>query len=90
MREKLPTPKLAFGIDETAFALSLGRTKGRNVNHAGGPNYAPSLFAEHPEREGMTKRVLKTAMDSLLRAGKIRIVKSGPPSKPRTHLEVAE
>lgn len=27
MREKLPTPKLAFGINETAFALSLGRTK---------------------------------------------------------------
>ena len=70
--------------------LRLFTEQGRNVNHAGGPNYAPSLFAEHPEREGMTKRVLKTAMDSLLRAGKIRIVKSGPPSKPRTHLEVAE
>jgi len=27
MREKLPPPKLAFGIDETAFALNLGRTK---------------------------------------------------------------
>ncbi|MDA0631505.1 MAG: helix-turn-helix domain-containing protein [Proteobacteria bacterium] len=27
MREKLPPPKLAFGIDEAAFALSLGRTK---------------------------------------------------------------
>ena len=78
------------GIDETAFSLSLGRTKGRNVNHAGGPNYAPSLFAEHPEREGMTKRALKAAMDTLLIAGKIRIVESGPPSKRRSHLEVAE
>ncbi|MFY9240541.1 MAG: AAA family ATPase, partial [Roseovarius sp.] len=47
--------------------LRLFTEQGRNVNHAGGPNYAPSLFAEHPEREGMTKRVLKTAMDSLLR-----------------------
>lgn len=27
MREKLPTPKLVFGIDETAYALNLGRTK---------------------------------------------------------------
>jgi excisionase family DNA binding protein len=27
MREKLPPPKLAFGIDEAAHALSLGRTK---------------------------------------------------------------
>lgn len=35
MREKLPTPKLAFGIDETAFSLSLGRTKVYALIHEG-------------------------------------------------------
>ena len=85
--------RMAANVKAERVFLSLLRLfteQGRNVNHAGGPNYAPSLFAEHPEREGMTKRALKAAMDTLLIAGKIRIVESGPPSKRRSHLEVAE
>jgi RecA-family ATPase len=70
--------------------LRMFAEQGRTVNHSGGQTYAPTIFANHPKSEGMTKRALKNAMDSLLHAGKIRIVKSGPPSKPRAHLEVAE
>jgi RecA-family ATPase len=70
--------------------LQMFAEQGRTVNHAGGPTYAPKVFAEHPKFEGMTKRALKTAMDSLLHAGKIRIVKEGPPSKIRSHLALAE
>lgn len=70
--------------------LRMFAEQGRTVNHAGSASYAPKVFAEHPKSEGMTKRALKAAMDTLLIAGKIRIVESGPPSKRRSHLEMAE
>jgi RecA-family ATPase len=60
--------------------------QGRQVNHAGGPTYAPNLFANHPQGEGCTKKALKAAMDGLLTAGKIRIAFDGPPSKRRSFL----
>ncbi|MFD1341467.1 AAA family ATPase [Litorisediminicola beolgyonensis] len=66
--------------------LSAFTAQGRQVNHAGGPNYAPKQFAEHPENEGMTKRAFKAAMDGLLASGKIRIEKEGPASRPRTFI----
>lgn len=70
--------------------LRMFAEQGRTVNHAGGTTYAPTIFANQPRSEGMTKRALRAAMDSLLQAGKIRIVKSGPVSRSRAHLEVAE
>lgn len=60
--------------------------QGRRVNHAGGPNFAPKLFAEHPGNEGLTKRVLKAAMEGLLAAGKIKIEAEGPPSRRVTYI----
>lgn len=64
--------------------------QGRKVNHAGGPTYAPNVFAAHPDREGMTKSALKSAMDALLSRGAIRIAEDGPASKRRQYLEVCE
>ena len=61
--------------------LALFTAQGRRVNHAGGPNYAPKLFAEHPEAEGMTKRALRAAMEGLLAAGRIKIGQEGPASR---------
>lgn len=55
--------------------------QGRQVNHAGGSRYAPKLFAEHPDNEGMTKRALKAAMEGLLASGKIVIETEGPASR---------
>lgn len=59
---------------------------GRRVNHAGGPNYAPKVFANHPGAEGVTQRALKAAMDTAIAKGAARIVTDGPPSRQVSHL----
>ncbi|WP_126152878.1 AAA family ATPase [Paracoccus haematequi] len=72
--------------------LKLLRTfaeQGRTVNSAGGSNYAPKQFAEHPDSEGVTKRAFKTAMETLLAAGKVKIEAKGPPSKRVTYIAEA-
>lgn len=66
--------------------LKLFTEQGRRVNHGGGSTYAPKVFAEHPQSEGVTKRALKTAMDSLLDGGRVRIATDGPASKQRQFL----
>lgn len=60
--------------------------QGRQVNHVSGGSYAPKVFSEHPDAEGMTKRALKSAMESLLAAGKIKIQKEGPASRQRSFI----
>lgn len=70
--------------------LRLFASQGRQVNHAGGTTYAPKLFANHPDNEGMTKRALKSAMEALLANEKVVIETEGPPSKRRSFLAVAE
>lgn len=66
--------------------LRLFTDQGRRVNSAGGSSYAPKLFAEHPDNEGMTKRALKTAMEGLLASGRVKIEREGPPSRPVTYI----
>ncbi|AGI71748.1 putative P-loop containing nucleotide triphosphate hydrolase superfamily protein [Octadecabacter arcticus 238] len=83
--------KLAVNAKAERVFLKLLTTfteQGRTVNHAGGINYAPKHFAEHPDSEGMTKRAMKGAMESLLTKEKIAIEIHGPPSKRRSHLVV--
>lgn len=85
--------KLAAGAKAQRVFMKLLATftaQGRQVNHAGGPNYAPKQFAEHPESEGMTKRALRAAMEGLLASGKIKIEKEGPASRPRTFIVEAD
>jgi RecA-family ATPase len=65
-------------------------SQGRTVNHAGGPTYAPNLFAQNAKAEGCTKKALKGAMDNLLAAGKIKISEYGPPSKRRSFLTLPD
>lgn len=60
--------------------------QGPQVNHTGGTTYAPKVFAEHPQSEGMTKRALRSEMEGLLAAGKIKIEQDDPPSKRRSFL----
>lgn len=81
--------KLAAGAKAQRVFMKLLATftaQGRQVNHAGGPNYAPKKFAEHPDNEGMTNRAFRAAMDALLASGKIQIEKEGPASRPRTFI----
>lgn len=85
--------KLAAGAKAQRVFMTLLATftaQGRQVNHAGGPSYAPKQFAEHPDSEGMTKRAFKAAMDSLLASGKIRIAKEGPASRQRSFIVEAD
>lgn len=60
--------------------------QGRRVNHAGAQTYAPKLFSEHPDSEGLTKRALKAAMEGLLAAGKVKIETEGPASRRVSYL----
>lgn len=84
--------RMAIGAKAERVFLALLRTfaeQGRKVNHAGGPTYAPKVFAAHLKAEGITKPALKSAMESLLSRGTIRIAEDGPPSKRRQFLEMS-
>lgn len=60
--------------------------QGRRVNHVGAATYAPKLFSEHPESEGLTKRAFKSAMEGLLASEKVRIETEGPASRRVSYL----
>jgi RecA-family ATPase len=60
--------------------------QGRNLNPNSGSNYAPKLMSEHPECEGVAKKALRQAMESLLSSGKICFKEEGPPSKRSKYL----
>lgn len=66
--------------------LRIFTEQGRRVNHAGGTTYAPKLFGEHPDNESLTKRAFKTAMESLLAAGRVKIETDGPASRRVSYL----
>lgn len=59
---------------------------GRRVNHAGGNNFAPRVFAAHPAAEGVTQRALRRAMETALACGSARVATEGPPSRRVSYL----
>ncbi|MCA3488298.1 MAG: ATPase, partial [Rhodobacter sp.] len=70
--------------------LRLLAEQGRRVNTGGGQTYAPTVFENHPEAEGVSKRAFRSAMECLLRNGAITIAEDGPPSKRRQYLETSQ
>lgn len=68
--------------------LRLFEDQGRYVSAQPGPTFAPSVFASHPDAEGMTKKALRAAMDSALTSGRIRIATHGTGAKARSHLTI--
>ena len=60
------------------------------LNAGGGQTYAPNVFSSHPEAEGVNRQGFRSAMETLLAAGKIRLAEDGPPSKRRQFLEAVE
>ena len=52
--------------------LRLLTEQGRHVNGTSGTNYAPSVFANHPDSEGITKEAFRDAMEVLFTQGTIR------------------
>lgn len=61
--------------------LAQFEAEGRTVSDKPGPNYAPKIFADHPDANGVAKLALKKAMDRLFKAGRIKIEEWGPPSR---------
>lgn len=73
----------ATGKAERVFLklLRMFTEQGRRVNDKGSTSYAPKVFAEHPQSEGMTKRALKAAMETLLADGRVIVETEGPQSR---------
>ena len=66
-------------------------TQGRNVSPTpSAPTYAPNVFAKDDEGKGITKRAFEQAMSRLFTAGRIVIAESGPPSRRRQIIVLAE
>tara|TARA_R110002072_G_scaffold301401_1_gene481067 strand:- start:2707 stop:4728 length:2022 start_codon:yes stop_codon:yes gene_type:complete len=88
--EEMPTRAEHYAKAESVFVKLLAEyaSQGRRVNASGGQNYAPNVFAAHPESDGITKRAFKDAMEKLLATGRVVAVETGPASRRRSHLEV--
>tara|TARA_R110000803_G_scaffold129792_1_gene197047 strand:- start:2141 stop:3274 length:1134 start_codon:yes stop_codon:yes gene_type:complete len=48
-------------------------SQGRTVNPNGGSNYAPKIFAQMPDSEGVVKKAFSSAMERLLSKGTIKV-----------------
>jgi RecA-family ATPase len=68
---------------EDVFLTLLKRfnTQGRNAGVRKGTSYAPALFAEEPDNQGIGKAQFAAAMTRLLAAAKITIEETGPKSR---------
>ena len=67
--------------------LRLHTAQGRHVNPTSGPNYAPTVFAAHPDSQGVHKKGFSAAMEKLLKGGTLRIGQRGPQSRPVNFIE---
>ena len=85
-------PMFAAAKAERVFMhlLYLFERQGRYVSATPSSTYAPSLFARHDQREGVSKRRFEQAMDSLFQQRKIEVQEHGPPSTRRRHIAIAE
>ena len=61
----------------------MGRHASESRNSA---NYAPKLFAQHPDRGGFKKRDFEIAMNTLFATGLIHVEHYGPPSANTHHI----
>jgi len=64
--------------------------QGRDVSPTPSRSYAPAVFADHPDADGVTKKVLASAMERLLKAKRIAVETFGPPSKQRKRIIVLD
>ncbi len=84
-----PLDKLARDtLVEEQFLRLLGRflDQHQNVSHNKGPTYAPAKFAHCEDAKGITSAEFDRAMQRLIDAGRVRIEKTGPPSRQRSSL----
>lgn len=69
--------------------LKTFNAQGRAVSPSPSNVYAPTLFASHPNSEGITKRVFTDAMNRLLAAEMIGVETSGTQSRRRQRLVIS-
>jgi RecA-family ATPase len=62
--------------------------QGQDVGAMPGPNFAPSVFAKHPDAAGFTSKKLREAMQRLLDNKTIKNEPFGPPSKNKKRLVI--
>lgn len=60
--------------------------QGRKVSAKPSSMFAPKVFSEMPGNEGVSKKALQRAMESLLGREVVRVEEEGPPSKRRSYL----
>ena len=79
-----PHQAAAFNAADRTYLACLDRLteQGREVREHSGRGYAPKVFAEMPEANGVTARAFKAAQDRLFSAGLIHVLTEGPASKP--------
>lgn len=70
--------------------LSAINRSGARVSVTTGTNYAPSIMAKRPDREGASKKALEYAMHRAIADGTVVTVWEGSPSKKRQRLVVVE
>jgi RecA-family ATPase len=83
---------LAAGAKAERVFLRLLRVfteRGQYVSASPSSAYAPSLFSNSTDTEGMTKHAFVKAMHALLDRGVIRLAEHGRGAKARKHLELA-
>lgn len=88
------------GLDASAASMKAERVflkllrsyleDGRHVSANPGPTYAPAVFATHPKSEGVTKSMLKRAMEALFERKAIHVQTHGKGAKTRSHIEVID
>jgi RecA-family ATPase len=81
--------RAATAAKAESIFLSLLQTfeeQGRAVSPSPSPSFAPGVFEQEAEAEGVTKTALKRAMSKLLKDNRIHIETFGPPSKQRKKL----
>jgi len=66
--------------------LSKLTKQGRTVSPKPSSAYAPKIFDDHPESEGVTKKAFAMAMESLLSREAIAIKEGGSPSRRTSYL----
>lgn len=69
--------------------LSDFTAQGRFVSASPSSSYAPTVFAAHPNADGMTKRALAGAMNALFQRGEILVSEHGRGAKARKHIALA-
>jgi RecA-family ATPase len=85
--------KIAAGAKADATFLDLlarFEREGRDLSPNQSATFAPSVFAEQPDANGMSSKALRAAMNRLFAAKRIKTEKSGPPSKRRSRIVLAE